>query len=196
LCLGASLRAVTGKMSHLPALEAHRVVGRRSGRALCITTLSGSSPHRASSPRRGPRAIEVHRDRDVSIGRWGRGRVVLGRSRVLSPVRVLVPPVVAVLLVRRILEPSSLVVTLVSSRLRSSRAKDILDYLARLDALDGFLFGGFVRVWDRGSEDVFDHAPRETFYEELDGLRVPEMIACNSGKAFEVVGILVDFGPF
>jgi len=195
LRLRASLRAVAGEMSHLSALETHRVVGRRSGRALCIATLSGSPSHRASSPRRGPRAVKVHGDGDVSIGRWSRGRVVLGWFRILSPIRVLVPTIVAVLLVRGILEPSSLVVTLVSSRLRSSGAEDIFDHLARLDTLDGFLLGSFVRVWDRWPEDVFDHTPREAFYEELDGLRVPEMIPCDSSEALEVVGVLVNFGP-
>jgi len=79
--------------------------------------------------------------------------------------------------------------------LRSSGAEDIFDHLARFDTLDGFLLGGFVRVRDRGPEDVFNYAPRETFYEELDGLRIPEMVACDSSEAFEVVGVLVNFGP-
>jgi len=93
------------------------------------------------------------------------------------------------------LEPSPLVVALVSSRLRPSGAEDIFDHLARLDALDGFLLSGFIRVWDRRPEDVFNHASREAFYEELDGLWVPEMVACDSSEAFEVVGVLVDLGP-
>jgi len=61
--------------------------------------------------------------------------------------------------------------------------------------LNGLLLGGFVRVWDGRSEDVFDYTPWETFYEELDGLWIPEIVACDSSETFEVVGVLINFGP-
>src|SRR5712675_581569 len=99
----------------------------------------------------------------------GPGGIVLRRLRVLSPVLVLVPilisAIASVLLVRRILEPTSLVVTLISSRLTPSWTKDILHDLSRLNALYCLFLSGFVSVGNRGSEDVFDHASRKAFYE-------------------------------
>ena len=113
----------------------------------------------------------------------------------MSPVRVLVPAITAVLLVGA-LEPTSLVVALSSLLLlRPSRAENVLHYLSRFYTLNGLLFGGFVGIGDGGSKDVFNHAPREAFYEELDGLWISKVVSCNSSKAFEVIRVLVDFGP-
>jgi len=81
-------------------------------------------------------------------------------------------PAVAAVLLTRVLEPASLFATLPSLLLRSSRAEDVLYHLSRLNALDGFLFGGFVGVGDRRSENVFDHAPWKAFDEELDGFQI------------------------
>jgi len=119
----------------------------------------------------------------------------LGWFRILSPIRVLIPAIATILLVRRVLEPTSLIVALVPSLLESSRAEDIFDHLSRFDALDRFPLGGFIGVRDRGSENVFDHTPWEAFYEEFDGFGVPEVVTCDSGEAFEIIRVLVDFGP-
>jgi len=89
-----------------------------------------------------------------------------------------------------------LVVALIPLRLRASGAEDVFDYLARLNALDRLFFGGFVSVRNGRPKDIFDHASRKAFYEELDRLRIPEVIAGDSGETFEVVGILIDLGPF
>src|SRR5712672_2358918 len=75
------------------------------------------------------------------------------------------------------------------------RAEDVFHHLSRFDTLDRFLFSGFIGVGDGGSEDIFDYAPREAFYEEFDGFGICKMITGDSCKAFEVVGVLVDFGP-
>jgi len=48
-------------------------------------------------------------------------------------------------------------------------------------------------VW---SKDVLDYTPRKAFDEELDCLRIPKVITGARVEAFEVVGVLVDFGPF
>jgi len=163
---------------------------------LRVPTLSGSSPHGTSSPWWSSRAVKVHRHWEIRVG-WGScGRVVLGRLRILSPVQVLVSAIIAVLLVRRVLKPASLVATLVSSWLTPTGTKDVFHNLSRFDALNRLFFGGFVSIRDRRSQDIFDHAPRETFYEEFDGLGVSEVITRNSGEAFEVIGVLIDFGPF
>ena len=114
--------------------------------------------------------------------------------RVLAPIGVLAPLVVVVLLVLVLsLEPASLVPTLGS--IVPSRAEDVLHYLLRLNALNRFFFRGFIGVGCGGSQDVFNHAARETFYKEFNGLWVGEIIARHSCKAFEVVGILIDIGP-
>jgi len=93
------------------------------------------------------------------------------------------------------LEPASLIVALVSSWLRPSRTEDILDHLSRFNTLDRFFFRGFIGVRNGGSEDIFDHAPREAFDEEFDGFWVPEVVTCDSSEAFEVVRVLVDLRP-
>jgi len=165
------------------------------GGALRIATLSSSSSHRTSSSRWRLGAIEVHRDWNIRVGWQSSSGVVLGGFRVLSPIRVLVPAITVILLVRRILEPTSLVTALISSLLGSSGTEDILDHLSRLDTLDRFLFGSFIGIRDRRSENVFNHAPRETFYEEFDGFWVREVISRDSGEPFEVIRVLVDFRP-
>src|SRR5712671_884649 len=115
LCLRASLRAISGEVSHLSALETHRVVGSGSRRALCVSTLGSPSSHWASSSWGSPRAVEIHGNWNIRVRWWGRGRVILGWFRVLSPVRILVSAVAVILLIRQILEPPSLIVALVPS---------------------------------------------------------------------------------
>src|SRR5712672_397133 len=66
----------------------------------------------------------------------------------------------------------------------------------RLNALNRFLFSGFVSVRNGRPKDVLDHTSQKTFDEKLDCLRIPEMITGDSGETFEVVGILIDLGPF
>jgi len=196
LRLGSSLRAVAGKVSHLSALKAHCVIGGSSGRTLRISTLSGSSSHWVPSSWWGLRAVEIHGDRDICVGRWGCRGVVSRGVCILSPIRILVPAISTILLIRQVLEPTSLVVALVSLLWIPMRTEDIFYHLSRFDALNRFLFGSFIGVRDRGSEDIFDYAPRKAFYEEFDGFRVCKVVTCNSGEAFEVVCVLVDFRPF
>ena len=88
-----------------------------------------------------------------------------------------------------------MIVTLVPSWLRPPRTKDVFDHLARFDALDCLLLGRFVSVRNRWPKNIFDHAPRKAFYEEFNGFWIPKVITSNSGEAFEVVSVLVDFGP-
>jgi len=107
----------------------------------------------------------------------------------------LVSAIAAILLIRRILEPTSLVVALVPSLLRSSGTENVFDYLSRLDTLDCFFFGSFVSVRDGGSENIFDYASWEALYEELDGLWVREVISRDLGEMFEIICVLIDFGP-
>ena len=88
-----------------------------------------------------------------------------------------------------------LIITLVSLWLASTGTEDVFHNLSRFDALNSFLLGGFVGIWNGRPEDVLDHTSRKAFDEELDGLRVRKMIARNSSEAFEVIRVLVDFRP-
>jgi len=194
LSLESSLGTISRKVPRLPTLEAYRTVRGGSG-WLRVSALGGPSSHRASSPQRSPRTVQVHGDWDVCVRWWGCGRVVLRGFCILSPVHILVSAVAPVLLVR-VLEPTSLVIALFSSLLLGSpRSKDILYHLARFNALDSLLFGGLVSVRDRRSKNVFNYTPWKTFYEKLDGLRIAKVITGDSGEAFEVVRVLADLGP-
>jgi len=116
----------------------------------------------------------------------------------LSPIRVLVSAIATILLIRRVLEPTSLVIALISSwllLLPSPRSEDVLDNLSRLDTLNSLFFCGFVSIGDGGPKDVFYNAPWEAFYEELDGFGIGKMIPGDSRKAFEVIRVLIDLGP-
>jgi len=92
-----------------------------------------------------------------------------------------------------------LIAVLISSLLlllTPSRSEDVFDDLSRLNALDGFLFRGFVSIGDGRPKNVFHDTPREALYEEFDGFWIGKVISSNASEALEVVGVLVDLGPF